>query len=281
MKRILLITLVLTWVSAGYANEEITVELPGGATLEMVWIEPGTFMMGSPSSEVGRFDAEGPQHKVTISQGFYLGKYELTQRQWESVMGTTPWSGLEYVQANATHPAVYISRNNIQEFFGRQNAAAGEEIYRLPTEAELEYACRAGTDTRWSFGDGESQLGDYAWYHDNTWDAGLKYAQSVGTKLPNPWGLYDMHGNVWEWCQDWHGNYSSGVQTDPTGPSSGDYRIARNGCFDSGARRARSAYRWSAYSHRRNYKIGVRLLRMGPKLTNVTPESWGKIKADQ
>ena len=242
-------------------GQELTVDLPGGATIEFVRIEPGTFRMGSPSSEVGRDDDECPQHEVTISQGFYLGKYEVTQGQWEAVMGTTPWSGEGYVQANPNHPAVYVSWSDAQEYIAKLNTAAGVNIYRLPTEAEWEYSCRAGTTTRWSFGEGESQLGEYAWYRDNAWDIGEKYAHAVGTKLPNPWGLYDMHGNVWEWCEDWYGDYSSSAQTDPTGPSSGSSRVVRGGYFSTRAHGVRSALRNYYSPDDRNSYVGFRLLR--------------------
>jgi len=159
MKRMRIVALLLTWVSVGYANEEIIVDLPGGATMAFVWIEPGTFTMGSPSSEPGRWDDEGPQHEVTISRGFYLGKFEVTQGQWQAVMGTRPWAGESYVRENPNHPAVYISWNDVQAFIQKWNEAAEDSLYRLPTEAEWEYACRAGSVTRWSFGDDESQLG--------------------------------------------------------------------------------------------------------------------------
>ena len=241
---------------------DTTVILSGGATMEFVWIEPGTFVIGSPSSEAGRYDDEGPQHEVTISQGFYLGKYEITQGQWEGVMGATPWSGQDYVQANSNHPAVYISWDDVQSFIHALNEAAGDSLYRLPSEAEWEYACRAGTTTRWSFGNVESQLGDYAWYADNASNAGLEYAPPVGTKLPNPWGLYDMHGNVWEWCQDWYDPYSSGSQVDPTGPSTGFLRVMRGGNFGNGARSVRSAYRVSYFPGDRDIGIDARLLRI-------------------
>ncbi|MBT4498570.1 MAG: formylglycine-generating enzyme family protein, partial [Gemmatimonadetes bacterium] len=135
------------------------------------------------------------------------------------------------------------------------------EIYRLPSGSEWEYACRAGTDTRWSFGDAESQLGDFAWYRDNAWDADLQYGQPVGTKLPNPWGLYDMHGNILEWCQDWYGDYSSSAQADPTGPETGTYRVLRGGYFYYFARSTRPAYRISSLPDFRDYYIGARLLR--------------------
>jgi len=242
-------------------DDELTVVLPGGGRMTFVWIESGRFRMGSPALEVGRYDREGPQHEAMISRGFYLGKTEITQEQWESVMGTTPWEGEDYVESNPQHPAVYISWDDVQLFIGRLNAAAGEEIYRLPSEAEWEYACRAGTDTRWSFGDAESRLGNYAWYRDNAWDVGLQYAQPVGTKLPNPWGLYDMHGNALEWCRDWYGNYSSAAQVDPTGPATGTYRLLRGGYFYYLARAARSAYRVSSLPDFRDYYIGARLLR--------------------
>ena len=220
--------------------------------------------MGSPDSEEGRYGDEGPQHKVRISEGFYLGKYEITQGQWESVMGTRPWSGQSYVGENANHPAVYISWEDVQELIGKLNRVEGRVVYRLPREGEWEYACRAGTTTRWSFGDNESQLGRYAWYDANAWDVGEKYAHAVGTKLANPWGLYDMHGNVYEWCQDWwSGSYSSGSQVDPTGPSSGSHRVFRGGAFHDYARDVRSALRDYDSPGGRSYNIGARLLRQG------------------
>ena len=259
--------------SAFPSNEAITVDLPGGATMDLVWIEPGTFTMGSPDWEQGRESNEGPQHEVTISQGFYLGKYELTQGQWEAVLGTTPWSGGLYLQSNANHPAVIISWDGVQEFIQALNAAAGDSLYRLPTEAEWEYACRAGTTTGWSLGDDENQLKDYAWYRGNAWNVvGEKYAHEVGTKLPNPFGLYDMHGNVWEWCQDWYGSYSSGAQVDPMGPSTGSDRVKRGGYFGGYTHYARSGYRSSFSPNPRSSGIGARLLRMAePVSRNKSP----------
>jgi len=242
----------------GEGRKEITVDLPGGAQMEFVWIEPGIFMMGSPDSESGRKTNEGPHHEVTISQGFYLGKYEITQAQWESVMDTTPWSGQDYVQEDANNPAVYISWDDMQAFIHALNEAAGDSLYRLPTEAEWEYACRAGTTTRWSFGDDESQLGSYSWYEGNNSPYGSK---EVGTKLPNPWGLYDMHGNVLEWCQDYfHHSYSGENQVDPTGPTSGSPRVLRGGYFYYGAWGVRSAFRYVSSPGTRYGYFGARLL---------------------
>ena len=246
--------LTFTIVVAGMPSFEGTAELPGGMSMEFVWIEPGVFQMGS---NTGRSD-ESPRHEVEISRGFWLGKYEVTQGQWKAVMDTEPWSGRDRVEANSSHPAVIISWNEVQEFIGRLNAAAGEELYRLPTEAEWEYACRAGTQTRWSFGDDESQLRNYAWYFDNT-----EGAKAVGSKLPNPWGLYDMHGNVWEWVQDRYDEeyYSRSVREDPQGPGSGPGRVIRGGHFGH-IDGAQSAYRQFYPSGSRSYTIGVRLLRI-------------------
>ena len=243
----------------------LTVELRGGVTMEFVWIEPGTFVMGSPDSDELADDREKPQREVTISRGFYLGKYEITQGQWEAVMGTTPWSGQGKAVPNPDHPAVYISWEDVQTFVQLLNEAAGEALYRLPTEAEWEYACRAGTTTRWSFGDDMNSLGDYAWHKGNAWNAGEQYAHAVGQKRANPWGLYDMHGNVWEWCQDRYGDYSSGRQVDPTGPASGSGCVERGGGFGRPARDARSAHRNGNAPSLRYADLGARLLRMGPR----------------
>jgi sulfatase modifying factor 1 len=165
----------------------------------------------------------------TISQGFYLGKYEITQGQWERVMGTRPWEGQDYVQSSPTHPAVYISWEDVQDFIRRLNQASGATIYRLPTEAEWEYGCRGGTTTRWSSGNSEELLKQYAWFDKNAWNVGNKYGHAVGSKRPNPWGLYDMHGNAWEWVQDRYGAYNSESVTDPQGPSSSSHRVIRGG----------------------------------------------------
>ena len=235
-----------------------------GTEMAFVWIPPGVFQMGSPDTEEGRWDDEGPLHEVEISEGFWLGTYEVTQEQWESVMGETPWAGLDYVREHPSHPAVSISWNDVQAFIGRLNAAAGDSLYRLPTEAEWEYACRAGSRTRWSFGDDESELTDYAWYRANAWNVGEQYDHAVGTKLPNAWGLYDMHGNVWEWVQDWWDSdyYNSSPRVDPSGPTSGSYRAFRGGSFYHLARNVRSANRLDFLPDYRHYVIGVRLLRI-------------------
>ena len=248
----------------GGSGLEQVFSLPGGGEMEFVWIEPGVFQMGSPESEEGRWDREGPLHEVELSRGFWLGKYEVTQGQWEAVMGSRPWSGKDYVQSNSSHPAVYISWDDVQEFIEKLNAAVGSSVYRLPTEAEWEYACRAGTQTRWSFGDDVSELTDYAWYYDNAWDVGEGYAHAVGTKLPNGWGLYDMHGNVWEWVQDRYSSsyYNSSPRVDPLGPDTGSDRVIRGGDFYNSARNVRSANRHYFSPGDLSGRIGVRPLRI-------------------
>ena len=232
--------------------------------MAFVWIPPGRFQMGSPSGERDRNSNEGPLHEVEISRGFWLGTYEVTQGQWEAVMGSRPWRGKDYVRSNPSHPAVYISWNAVQGFVAKLNAAAGSAVYRLPSEAEWEYACRAGSTTRWSFGDDESQLTHYAWYRANTWDTGKKYTQPVGLKRPNGWGLYDMHGNVWEWVQDWYDSdyYKRSPRVDPLGPTSGSSRVFRGGDFYFRAQYLRSALRVRDSPGSRSAGVGVRLVRI-------------------
>ena len=241
------------------AGGDLVADLPGGAEMEFVWIEPGVFQMGSPSSEPDRSSDEGPLHEVEISEGFWLGKYEVTQGEWESVMGSNP----SHYTGDDRRPVEQISWNDVQGFIATLNDAAGSDVYRLPTEAEWEYACRAGTQTRWSLGDDdgddESLLGNYAWYYGNNSPSGTKV---VGQKEPSGWGLYDMHGNVWEWVQDWYGSYNSSRQVDPQGPSTGSRRVFRGGYFRNLALDVRSAIRHRDSPGGRGSLLGVRLLRI-------------------
>ena len=173
--------------------------------MEFVLIQPGEFDMGSPANEIGRGNDEGPVHHVKISEAFYLGKYEVTQKQWHEVMGNNPL----YFKGDDL-PVERVSWDDVQDFIKKLNEKEGTNKYRLPTEAEWEYAARAGTTTRYSFGDDDSKLGEYAWYSENS---GHK-THPFGKKVANPWGLYDVHGNVWEWVQDeWHDTYN-GAPTD-------------------------------------------------------------------
>ena len=268
----------------GSMGEERVFSLPGGGEMAMVWIEPGTFMMGSPESEEGHQSHEGPLHEVELSWGFWLGKYEVTVGQFRRFVDATGynagdrcwtyenddgdwrsgrnWSNPGYAQSD-DHPVVCVSWDDVSAYAGWLSGETGV-LHRLPTEAEWEYACRAGTTTRWSFGDDESQLGDYAWYYDNAWDMGKTHAQAVGGKLPNAWGLHDMHGNVWEWVQDWYDSdyYKSSPRVDPPGPSSGSSRVSRGGSFGHYARIVRSAVRSYASPDARVITVGARLLRL-------------------
>jgi len=188
--------------------------------IEMVFIPAGSFVMGRPPTEGDLRNHEGPQHMVTLTRPFYIGRYEVTQEQWLSVMDSNP---SVFIRHN--NPVESVTWDDCQEFL--EKAGGG---LRLPTEAEWEYACRAGTTTDYSFGDDTALLGDYAWFWDNT--GGFLKTPSprpVGGKLSNAWGLYDMHGNVQEWCSDWYGEYLADSVIDPQGPASGDRRVVRGG----------------------------------------------------
>ena len=258
-----------------------TVDLGGGVRLELVWIPPGEFMMGSPDSESGRFDNEGPQHRVKITRGFWMGKYEVTQSQWQAVMGHNP---SYFKNAGGSAPVEQVSWDDCREFIQKVSSRSGQ-AFRLPTEAEWEYACRAGTTSALYTGPlrilgdrNGPELDPIAWYGGNsgvTYEGGCDSSNwpekqynhtaagthTVGQKRPNAFGLYDMIGNVWEWCRDWHGDYPSGTQTDPQGPSSGSGRVLRGGSWLSSARLCRSAYRdWYAPDSRDYFFNGFRVV---------------------
>jgi formylglycine-generating enzyme required for sulfatase activity len=232
-----------------------------GIGMKLTLIPAGEFQMGSPDSEPDRDDDE-TRHLVKITKPFYLAVHEVTQQQYEKVMGARPWQGKDYVKEGPDYPAVYVRHGDAVEFCRRLSEQEGVE-YRLPTEAEWEYACRAGTTTAYSFGDDEAKLGQYAWYYKNTWDIGERYAHRVGQKQPNRWGLYDMHGNVWEWCQDWYGPYGSEkVVSDPLGPAQGYGRVLRGGSFYNPTSYVRSAYRVNNQpGYRLNVSFGFRAAR--------------------
>jgi formylglycine-generating enzyme required for sulfatase activity len=229
-------------------------------TIRWAWIPPGTFTMGSPASEQHRYDNEGPQTQVTITRGFWMGRYEVTQGEYQAVMGSNPSS----FSGEPKRPVEQVSwsdaTNYCTKLTERERAAktlpAGY-VYRLPTEAEWEYACRAGTTTRFGYGDdpGYAQLGNYAWYGSNSEDT----THAVGLKQPNDWGLHDMRGNVWEWCLDWYGAYPGGSVTDPKGPGSGSHRVIRGGSCRHDGGYCRSACRGSyAPGYRDYYFLGFR-----------------------
>ncbi len=206
--------------------------------MEFVLIPGGTFTMGSEDG----YGWEKPAHTMTVEQPFYMGRYEVTQGQWKAVMGTEPWQGAEDVREGDTYPAVYVNGNHAQAFVEKLNALDRENRYLLPTEVEWEYACRAGSAAAYSFGDDVNALGDYAWYRENA----EGFAQPVGQKKPNAWGLYDMNGNVWEWMRSLQEVY-------PYDPKDGredldaadEYhpRVFRGGSYFSNSRNVRCAFR--------------------------------------
>jgi len=175
---------------------ETSVDL-GGQTMRFAFLPAGKFRMGSPRQERGRLGQEGPQHTVTISRVCYIARTEVTQAQWQAVMGTEPWKGKPFTKADDACAATYINWADAWAFCNKLSQKTGK-TFRLPTEAEWEYACRGGTATAYCFGDSEAGLGNYAWYDQNAHSAGRKYAHRVAQKNPNAWGLYDAHGNVWE-----------------------------------------------------------------------------------
>jgi len=229
----------------------LTLDLGNGVTMKLVLIRPGKFMMGSPDSEQGRMSNEGPQHEVTISKPFYMGATEVTQAQYEAVMGTNP---SEFKFKGPTNPVDRVTWDEAVEFCRKLSEKTGKTV-RLPTEAEWEYACRAGSKTRFYFGDSDSTLGDYAWCASSS---GGK-TNPVGQKKPNAWGLYDMHGNVWEWCANWYGSYPSGASTDPQGAGSDGIRVVRGGSWlDYVTVYFRCAYRCRYAPARRSRNCGFR-----------------------
>ncbi|MDD2715236.1 MAG: formylglycine-generating enzyme family protein [Candidatus Wallbacteria bacterium] len=240
--------LTVTVLSGGGANnpgDHKTVSLSNEVSMEFVWIPAGTFYMGNPDG-VGEAN-EHPQHQVTLTQGFWIGKYEVTQAQWQQVMGSNP----SYSQG-PTLPVESVSWTGCQEFITAINHL-GKGTFSLPTEAEWEYACRAGSSSLFYWGD--TAEADYCWYDENSQDI----THAVGGKLPNAWGVYDIIGNVDEWCQDWYGDYGSSAATDPTGPESGSYRILRGGYWGWGSYHLYSAFRFNISPDFSDNGCGLRL----------------------
>jgi formylglycine-generating enzyme required for sulfatase activity len=192
-------------------------EFTNGIGMRFVWIPPGTFEMGSPPKEEGRKQDEA-RHKVTLTRGFYMGVYPVTREQWKAVMG----KDLNNFKSAKNLPVDWVSWDDCHEFLQKMGAKDGH-AYRLPTEAEWEYACRAGSNGAYCYGDDPTRLYPYAWYSENS---GLVHTHPVGQKKPNAWGIHDMHGNVLQWCADWYGEYSQGSVVDPKGPFSEPVPIA-------------------------------------------------------
>ncbi len=237
------------------SGKEAVIDLGKGIKLEMVLIPAGKFKMGSPESEKGR-DPDETQHEVTLTKPFYMGKYEVTQEQWKAVMGTVfLWfGGNPSSNKGAKLPVTNVSWNDCQDFIKKLNTKTNGG-YRLPTEAEWEYACRAGTTTAYSFGD-EITPKDANYHRGSKIDP-----MAVGSYKPNAFGLYDMHGNVWEWCEDWKVDYPKEAVTDPMGPATGERRVLRGGSFYLFESSARSSFRSYLTPSDQLNGLGFRLMR--------------------
>jgi formylglycine-generating enzyme required for sulfatase activity len=216
-------------------KKHLIIDVGGGVTMEFVLVQPGSFIMGSKRSQL--LDQK-PPHPVTITEPFHLGKYEVTQEQWQAVMSNAPsiHKGPRF-PGSAKYPVENVSWNYCQRFLARLNQKASGYEFRLPTEAEWEYACRAGTTNEFSFGDHNAEAGPYAWFSPNA----NGQPHPVGEKIPNAWGFHDMHGNVWEWCGDIYRAYPGGML--PAGAGSGTSRVLRGGAFNNLAERLSSSYR--------------------------------------
>lgn len=236
-------TLLLFASCAALRTSETQKVLTNCIGMKLALIPKGTFNMGLlPTKWVPN---TGPQHQVTISNDFYMGVTEVTQAQYQRVMGGNPsgFQGSKVEGDSSNYPVEQITWSEAVEFCKRlsdlpEEKSAGR-VYRLPSEAEWEYACRAGNSGAYCFGDSATSIGDYAWSAEN----GGKKTHAVGQKKPNAWGLYDMHGNVWEWCRDWYSDYPKSAVTDPVGPDEGMTRVVRGGGWDGFASLCQSAWR--------------------------------------
>ncbi len=221
-----------------------------GVSFTMKPVAGGVFTMGATSEQKNPEYDEKPTHTVTLSD-YYIGETEVTQELWAAVMGSNP----SHFTGNMQRPVERVSWNDCQTFIQKLNRLTGAN-FRLPTEAEWEFAARGGRNSRGYQYSGSSNLGDVAWYDDNSSNT----THPVKTKSPNELGIYDMSGNVWEWCSDWFGSYSSSSQTNPKGPSTGSRRVCRGGCWLSFARNCRSAYRYNDAPSSRFIYLGLRLV---------------------
>ena len=230
-----------------------TLPLGHGVELELVWIPAGKFLIGSPFGEDGRFINEGRRHQVTLTQGFWMGKFPVTQQQWQQLMGDNP----SHVKA-ATLPVDQVNWDDCQKFTDKlsQLLAPLHITAALPTEAQWEYACRAGSQTRFWSGQDNADLTRVAWCAPNSGDK----PHAVGQKPANAWGLYDMHGNVWQWCQDGLGPYDRDAVTDPVGPAEAAERVLRGGSWSSEPDVCRAAYRFSYPPDYRLMTVGLRVV---------------------
>ena len=231
-------------------NSEIETFTVNGVAFKMVKVAGGTFQMGATSEQGSDADSdEKPVHSVTLPD-YYIGQTEVTQELWEAVMGSNP----SYFKGDNQRPVEKVSWDDCQEFIEKLNRLTGKS-FRLPTEAEWEYAARGGNKSKGYKYSGSNNPDAVAWYDDNSGGN----THTVAQKQSNELGLYDMSGNVWEWCQDWYGNYSSNSQTNPTGPSTGSHRVLRGGSWCYYARRVRVSFRYRGTPDLRLIINGLRL----------------------
>ena len=254
--------------------KQITLDLGQGVTMKLALVSAGEFMMGgkfAPAQAVklyggkeAHYAGEHPRHKVTISKPFYMGICEVTQSQWEAVMDAKPYDGKMLTKIGPDYPASWVNWTEAAEFCDKLSKKIGRTV-TLPSEAQWEYACRAGSDTEFCYGDDRKKVGDYAWWFGNMIDndKAKSYARKGGLKKPNAWGLYDMHGNVWEWCRDWYSKefYAGGMNVDPECIQEAKTRSVRGGSWYNGAVHLRSAARnsWCGPKYR-HYNYGFRVM---------------------
>ena len=273
----LILILCITLASCTRVPETLTVELNEEVSMDFVYIPPGSFLMGAAPGEEGPLDqSEEPQHRVEVSRGFYLAKYELTQSQWRAIVGTQPWRRRQYVKEGAQYPATYIAWLEVEDFIRRLNDKAGRELYRLPSEAEWEYAARAGSGTARFWGNNSEKACKFANVFDKTGaasgefltmmphrcDDGYKQTSPVGSYMANAFGLHDTAGNAWEWNEDcWHKSYSGAPIDNRAWTASGrcNQRIVRGGSWISIARYVRSGNRSKINKDSRIYRNGFRV----------------------
>lgn len=260
MKKRILVTLISLLIisiisvviirSVNKKEDSMIINIGNGITIDLTLIKKGAFNMGSLEGQ-GEED-EGPRHEVTISKNFYMGTYEITQAQFEEVMGYNP---SKFVGEN--NPVDSVSYKESLEFIEKLNEITGKK-FSLPTEAQWEYACNCDINTSWFYGskENESELESYAWIYSNS--EGKPH--EVGTKKANPWGLYDMYGNVQEWCNDWYENpYALNTKKDPMGPESGSSRVIRGGAWGDYINTVRTTYRNASGEENKNNGTGFRI----------------------
>ena len=244
-------------VQAPIANSDnIIIPVKDGISIDMIRVEAGTFTMGATAEMKDPSDKEKPTHRVTLTKDYYIGKYEVTQALWKAVMGNNP-----SMFKGDNLPVEQVSWKDCQKFLSKLNRITGK-TFRLPTEAEWEYAARGGNKSRGYQYSGSNNLSDVAWYSGNSDSGNSEYeyeTHAVGTKQPNELGIYDMSGNVREWCQDWYGKYNSSSQVNPTGANSDSYRVGRGGSWSCTAGNCRSSYR-DDYAPGYGYNLGLRLV---------------------